>query len=104
MDNDTLIIIPAYNEAAGIAKLIADIKVKAPGMDIAVVDDGSADGTAAQAKGAGAAVIRHPFNLGYGAGLQTVSSTRSQTDTHMLCRWTRTASTSRRTYRNCFPR
>jgi glycosyltransferase involved in cell wall biosynthesis len=71
MKSDTVIIIPAYNEAGGIAKLIADIKVKAPGMDIAVVDDGSADGTAAQAAGAGAAVIRHPFNLGYGAGLQT---------------------------------
>ncbi len=45
MSSDTVIIIPAYNEAGGIAKLIAEIRSKAPGLDIAVVDDGSSDGT-----------------------------------------------------------
>ena len=32
-----------------------------------VVDDGSPDGTAMEAEAAGARVLRHPFNLGYGA-------------------------------------
>ncbi len=36
-----------------------------------VVDDGSADATAEQAAAAGAEVVRHPFNLGQGAALQT---------------------------------
>jgi glycosyltransferase involved in cell wall biosynthesis len=36
-----------------------------------VIDDGSRDGTAAAAARAGARVVRHAFNLGYGAALQT---------------------------------
>lgn len=39
--------------------------------DIVVVDDGSRDETAAIAKRLGTVVLRHPFNLGYGAALQT---------------------------------
>jgi glycosyltransferase involved in cell wall biosynthesis len=36
-----------------------------------VIDDGSTDDTAALARRHGAAVVSHPFNLGYGAALQT---------------------------------
>ena len=36
-----------------------------------MVDDGSTDDTEARALGAGASVARHPFNLGYGAALET---------------------------------
>ena len=43
----------------------------APDFDVVVVDDGSRDATAAVAVAAGARVLRHPFNLGYGAALQT---------------------------------
>jgi glycosyltransferase involved in cell wall biosynthesis len=35
------------------------------------VDDGSRDDTAGTARRHGAMVVSHPFNLGYGAGLQT---------------------------------
>lgn len=42
-----------------------------PPIDILVVDDGSPDGTAMEAQAAGARVIRHPFNLGYGSALHS---------------------------------
>jgi glycosyltransferase involved in cell wall biosynthesis len=39
--------------------------------EIIVVDDGSADDTAGQARAAGACVIRHPYNKGNGAAVKT---------------------------------
>ena len=42
-----------------------------PGLEIVVVDDGSADRTAEVARGAGAHVLRLPFNLGIGGAVQT---------------------------------
>ena len=45
--------------------------VKRAGYAVVVVDDGSTDATADRAHAAGAAVVRHPFNLGQGAALQT---------------------------------
>jgi len=71
MEIDNLIvIIPAYNEAGRIATTIAGIR-KFGNADIIVVDDGSDDSTASEARAAGARVIELPFNLGYGAALQT---------------------------------
>ena len=64
------IIIPAYNEAGRIGATISGIR-KSTDADIIVVSDGSADNTADEAKAAGALVIELPFNLGYGAALQT---------------------------------
>ncbi len=66
-----LIIIPAYNEEACIAKVIFGIRKVVPDADILVVDDGSGDSTAALARRAGAIVASLPFNMGYGAALQT---------------------------------
>lgn len=42
-----------------------------PEARVVVIDDGSTDGTAGVAAAAGATVLRHPINLGYGAALQT---------------------------------
>ena len=67
----TLVIIPCLDEGPRIADLIGQIQAAHPDLDVLVVDDGSADDTAEQARGAGAAVVRLPFNLGYGAALQT---------------------------------
>jgi glycosyltransferase involved in cell wall biosynthesis len=66
-----LVLIPAYNEAAGIAKVIADVRRAVPAYDIVVVNDGSRDATAAAAERAGATVVSHPFNMGYGVAIQT---------------------------------
>ncbi len=64
------IIIPAFNEEDHIATVITGIK-KYKDADILVIDDGSKDHTARTAGEAGAFVIRHPFNMGYGVALQT---------------------------------
>ena len=68
--NNYAIIIPAFNESVRITATISDIR-KCTDADIVVVSDGSTDSTAAEAKTAGASVIILPFNLGYGAALQT---------------------------------
>jgi len=65
-----LVVIPAYNEASRIGPVVAGVRSQVDG-DILVVDDGSADPTAHEARAAGAAVAVHPVNLGYGAALQT---------------------------------
>lgn len=64
------IIIPAYNEAERISATLTEIR-RYSDADIIVVSDGSADGTAKEARFLGAKVIELPFNLGYGAALQT---------------------------------
>ena len=66
-----LVIIPAYNEAANISRVIQSIYEHAPDVDILVINDGSRDGTAYLAEAAQAQVVSHPFNMGYGAACQT---------------------------------
>ena len=67
----TLVFIPAWNEEASIAGVIGDVREHMPEADVLVVDDGSADATAARAREAGALVASLPFNQGLGAALQT---------------------------------
>jgi hypothetical protein len=66
-----LILIPAFNESARIAGVIEGVREVCPEFDILVVNDGSRDDTAGQARVAGATVVSHPFNLGYGVAIQT---------------------------------
>ena len=65
-----LVVIPAFNEAGSIARVLAGVRSNFGG-DCVVVDDGSSDETAALARVAGAMVLRHPCNLGIGATVQT---------------------------------
>jgi glycosyltransferase involved in cell wall biosynthesis len=67
----TSVVIPALNEAASIAAVIAELNAAARWGEILVVDDGSTDSTAAEAERAGARVIRHPYNKGNGAAVKT---------------------------------
>jgi glycosyltransferase involved in cell wall biosynthesis len=64
-----VIVIAAYNEAKVIAGVVRE--VVAAGHKVILVDDGSQDGTADEARRAGARVVVHPVNLGQGAALQT---------------------------------
>jgi hypothetical protein len=74
------VVIPAYNEEDGIAAIAERVLAVRPALaavgvsdlELLVVDDGSADGTAAAgAAVAGVRLIRHPRNRGYGAALKT---------------------------------
>src|SRR6476469_3756620 len=67
----TLVFIPAWNEEASVGEVVRDIAASLPDADVLVVDDGSTDQTAAQARAAGARVASLPFNQGLGAALQT---------------------------------
>ncbi len=67
----SLVFIPAWNEEASVTGVIEDVRGALPGADVLVVDDGSADATAARAAEAGALVASLPFNQGLGAALQT---------------------------------
>jgi glycosyltransferase involved in cell wall biosynthesis len=66
-----MLLIPAYDEAERLPDMLRRVTEAALDFDVVVVDDGSRDRTAAVAREAGARVLRHPFNLGYGAALQT---------------------------------
>jgi len=65
------IVIPAMNEAAAIGTVVSQLRHASPWREILVVDDGSTDETAAQARCAGARVIRHPYTKGNGAAVKT---------------------------------
>lgn len=68
-NEDVWLVVPLYNEAAVIADIVGEARSAFP--KIVCVDDGSRDASAALAEQAGAAVVRHPVNLGQGAALQT---------------------------------
>lgn len=67
----SLLIIPAFNEARSIGNVVDRVRATGLDLDVLVVDDGSRDDTPALARAHGALVVSHPFNLGYGAALQT---------------------------------
>ena len=65
-----IVCIPAYNEETKINDVV---KKSLPYADrVIVCDDGSTDNTAVLAKKAGAVVISHEKNLGYGATISTL--------------------------------
>jgi glycosyltransferase involved in cell wall biosynthesis len=59
------------NESAAIGGVVHELRAAATWREILVVDDGSADDTAARAAAAGARVLTHPYNKGNGAAVKT---------------------------------
>jgi len=64
------IIIPAFNEAGSIIKVIKDLFCNGY-ENIVVVDDGSTDKTSEIVKKFNVFLIRHPVNMGPGAAIKT---------------------------------
>ena len=71
MGREVLVIVPAHDEEASLPKTLAEVRSRAPEVDLIVVDDGSHDRTADVAREAGVPVLRHCVNLGVGGALQT---------------------------------
>lgn len=68
------VIVPAFEEEGAIAPVLAELASVCSTFrdsEIIVVDDGSGDRTGEIAAGAGARVLRHASNRGYGASLKT---------------------------------
>ncbi|MCH1907701.1 glycosyltransferase family 2 protein [Stenotrophomonas sp. Y6] len=55
------VLVPCYNEAATVARVVGDFARHLPGADIIVLDNNSRDGTAGVARAAGARVIEVPL-------------------------------------------
>lgn len=66
---DTWVVIPLYNEATVIGKVVSELITSF--ANVLCIDDGSYDGSGRVAREAGARIVTHPINLGQGAALQT---------------------------------
>ena len=65
----TCVVIPAYNEAPAIGKVLAELCPYA--YDVVVIDDGSTDGTLNEACAFPVTILHHTINLGQGAALHS---------------------------------
>ncbi len=72
---DISVIIPSYREEKVIGGIVSNVRrvmdTTGQSHEIIVVNDGSDDGTAAEAQKAGALVVSHPYNTGNGAAIKT---------------------------------
>ncbi len=64
-----LAVVPAYNEEGSVGGVVGELLARGD-IDVLVVDDGSADATAREARTAGARVLALPYNLGIGGAVQ----------------------------------
>jgi len=82
-DNPHVVVgIPAYNAAGTVGDVVQQARRYAD--VVVVVDDGSADDTAAVAREAGALVVEHTRNRGYGGALKTVFKEAGRLDAEHL--------------------
>ncbi len=70
-DVQGLIIIPAYNEAANLPRVLARLRDAQLPEAVLVVNDGSRDSTEQVLRSLGQPHLRHPINLGYVRAIQS---------------------------------
>ena len=73
---------PAYNEEKYIGTLVLQTRQHVD--EVIVVDDGSTDATAEIARLAGAKVVKHKTNRGYGAAIQSIFAEAKKLDPEVL--------------------
>lgn len=77
-------VVAARNEGGRVGATVEAI-LTIPSVDrVVVVDDGSSDGTAAEARAAGATVLVAPANLGKGAALEGALSRNIEADVYVF--------------------
>jgi glycosyltransferase involved in cell wall biosynthesis len=65
-----LVVLPAFQEESSIASTLREVAASVPEYDLLVVDDGSRDHTAQEARSCGVDVVSAPFNMGVGAAMR----------------------------------
>jgi glycosyltransferase involved in cell wall biosynthesis len=65
-----IVAMPAFNEEKYIGSLL--LRARQYASELLVVDDGGSDHTAQVAELAGATVVKHPQNMGYGCAIRTI--------------------------------
>lgn len=71
MTESLSIIMPAKNEATGLAVLLPKLKTQFPNAEIIVVDDGSTDATADICREHDVNRVAHPYSMGNGAAIKS---------------------------------
>jgi glycosyltransferase involved in cell wall biosynthesis len=77
-----VVCIPAFDEAVSIGDIVKRARIHA--AEVIVCDDGSSDGTYEEARAAGATVIRHQINKGYGAAIKTLFEAAKKADADIM--------------------
>ncbi len=70
MKSEVLVIIPAYNEADNIERVVENLRQHCPEYDYLIINDGSRDRTAEICRARGYHLLDLPVNLGLAGGFQ----------------------------------
>jgi len=77
-----LVAMPAYNEEGYVGSMV--LRARQYADEVIVLDDGSQDQTAKVAKLAGATVVSHQTNMGYGSTIQDIFTEAKKRDADVL--------------------
>ena len=82
---DRLVVIPCYNEAQNLTRLLPKLESVKPSAEIVFVNDGSTDNTREILEKEGHAVLTHEKNRGYSAAIRTGLSHALEKNYRYVC-------------------